>query len=111
MTLQVIPLTLFPEPSYTYSVDLEGTSYDLTFNYNVRMRSWYLDIRQTGAEDYLLQGAKLVPNHKIGEGYLLEGLSGYFVLVPIGNSLRKFESEPENLSTWFNFFYLYETEE
>ena len=109
--ISVVPLVLFSEPSYVYSVDLQGVSFDLTFNYNVRMQSWYLDVRQTGAEDYLLQGIKITPEHEIGQGYLLDGLTGYFLLVPIGNSIEKYKTEPQNLSTWFNFFYVYETEE
>jgi hypothetical protein len=111
MIFEAVPLPLYSDPSYLYSTDLQGTSFDLTFNYNVRMQSWYLDIRQTGAENYLLQGIKITPEHEIAEGYLLEGLTGYFLLVPIGNSIEKYKTEPQNLSTWFNFFYVYETEE
>ena len=111
MIFEAVPLPLYANPSYSYSTDLQGTSYDLTFNYNVRMKAWYLDIRQTGAEDYLLQGIKITPEHEIGQGYLLDGLTGYFLLVPIGNSIEKYKTEPQNLSTWFNFFYVYETEE
>lgn len=109
--IMVQELSLYPDPSYTYTVNLEGNSYDITINYNVTLERWFMDIRLTGEETFLLQSAKMVPFHEIGQDYLLTGLTGYFWLVPVGESIEKFKEEPQRLDTWFKLFYVYEQEE
>lgn len=102
-----LSVPLYEDSSYTYVVDLQQDSYELTFHYNVRMESWYMDI-SLAQGDALVRSVKLVPYHELCQNYQLPGLTGYFWLQPIGDSLSKFKEEPLNLSKWFELLYVYD---
>ena len=63
----MLRLTTFPEvPFYTYQVTLDGETYRLTYSWNERACSWYLDV--AAADD-----TPLISGQRIGVDYPLIG--------------------------------------
>lgn len=108
--ISIARLPLFEDVSYSYTTDIQDQSYELTFDYNVRMKTWYMAIAipQDNNEAKLVSSVRLVPYHELCQNYKLTGLTGYFWLQPIGNSLEKFKEEPFNISKWFELLYVYD---
>lgn len=107
MTIQVYDVPLYSDSSYSYTIDLEDNAFEITIYYNIRLQRWMMDI-DTAQGVSLIKSVKLVPYHQMCLNYRLPGLSGFFWLSPIGNSLEKFTTEPLNLYKWFEFSYVYD---
>lgn len=57
MTIQVLPF--FDDPSWVCTTTLEGTTYNLQFDYNERCAAWYMSIADAVGVD-IYNGVKLV---------------------------------------------------
>lgn len=65
MAIFEIPPALEEATAFTQEVDLDGTTYRLTFRWNTREQTWYLDIADTDdsllvAGVHLVEGANLM---------------------------------------------------
>lgn len=110
MTIQYVSLPLYSDSDYQYSVSLEGNSYILRIYYTTRCKQWFFDLLRDDNTPVIL-GEALVPLYAIALDYALYPLTGFLFLEPIGTSLDKYRSDPENLNKWFRLFYIYDSEE
>lgn len=102
-------LYLDNNPYYTYSFSLERVAYNFTFRFSVREQCWYMDVRTIDNIPIILS-VKLVPNYPMLEGLTLTAFTGNFYLLPIvDDNIYKFETDPENISEYFDLVYIYET--
>lgn len=101
-------LYLYKDPYYSYSMSLNKIAYNFTFRYSTRESCWYMDIKDNDNIPIVVS-VKLVPNYPILDGLVLGDLTGNFYLIPlVENNISKFESEPENISDFFELVYIYE---
>jgi len=111
MTTTFIQLPLYAERNYTYGMSLEGRAYTLTFKWNRKSRSWYIDIRLEDRTPIVL-GIALVPQYPIIVDYNLEevGLNGHFELLPVNPDLAsKVGEEFSTVPEFFRLYYVYTT--
>jgi len=78
----IINCPLFQDPFYSYSIDLSGDTYILTFRYSSRSQGYLLDI-EDAEENTIIRGIKLVPVYPLTQQYSLENPIGEFFLLPI----------------------------
>lgn len=83
MTTRVCPL--FEDAFYSYTIDLSGDTYTLTFRYSERADNWLMNI-EDAEENVLIRGVKLVPYYPLLQQYALDNPPGDFVLAPISDS-------------------------
>lgn len=83
MTTKVLPL--YNDAVYSYDTDLGDEAYTLTFRWNSRLELYTMDI-EDAEENYLIRGVPLVPVNFLLSQYVVEGLEGDFILVPIEES-------------------------
>lgn len=104
-----VALPLYDNESYyKYSVALEGSSFRLQFLYNSKMQLYTLTL-STADDTVLVEGVGLVPNYPIMANYVIEGLSGYFLLIPKDNSgIEYYKLYPRNLGKYYELNYVYE---
>lgn len=108
MALTSVLLPLFSDTLYSYKVALEGTSYNLKFRYNERMKLWLMDI-YTEDNIAVLLGVTLVPNYPIALEYTLEDLSGGFWLEAVADTnTEQYKTYPEDLAKYYRLFYIYD---
>ena len=103
-----VSLPLYDDESYyKYSIALEGTSFRLQFLYNNKMQMYTLTLFD--AEDtVIVEGMGLVPNYPISANYVIEGLTGYFLLSPKDTSgLEYYKLYPRNLGKYYDLTYVY----
>jgi len=68
-------------PFQSITIPLSGSSYKLSFKYNTRLDTWFMDILSSNGSQ-LLSGCKLCLGVLISESHTIEGLPpGVFVLV------------------------------
>ena len=109
MTTKYEVMPLYSDPYYTYSFSLNKIAYNFVFRYSTREACWYMDIL-TADNVPLIVSVKLVPNFPMLEGLIVDSLDGVFYLIPLVESnLYKFETDPENISEYFQLVYVYET--
>ena len=63
----VIP-TRFDLPSYEYQLELEGTLYTFTFNYNRRLDRWFMNIGDE-VNNPIVSGIKIIVNYDLLDRY------------------------------------------
>lgn len=73
---------LYNSPYYSYTIDLSGETYTLTFRYSSRSEQYLLDIANA-EEENLIRGIGLVPYYQLLQQYSLEAPIGEFILLPI----------------------------
>lgn len=113
MAQQFTELPLYSEPYYEYRIALEDEARVVTFRWQDRTSSWYLDVKQDDLTPVVL-GIKLVPYYPILADYQLQelGVNGYFVLVDSGDFITdKLSASPEALAQYYRLFYVYEEED
>lgn len=113
MAQQFTELPLYPEPFYEYRIALEDEARLVTFRWQDRTSSWYIDVKQDDLTPVVL-GIKLVPYYPILADYQLQesGINGYFVLVDSGDLITdKLDASPEALAQYYRLFYVYEEED
>ena len=103
-----VSLPLYDDESYyKYSIALEGTSYRLQFLYNSKMQMYTLTLF-TADDEVIVEGVGLVPNYPIMANYVIEGLTGYFLLAPKGTSgVEYYKLYPRNLGKYYDLTYVY----
>ena len=106
MTWKNILLPLYTEEDFSYSVAIEGNSYDLRIYYNRRMSKWFMDLLRDDGQE-LLMGSALHSYFPISADYNLPNLSGFFWLQPKGDGVDEATLNPSNLSEYYNFFYMW----
>ncbi len=89
---------LYNDAYYSYDIDLNDETFTLTFRWNSRMEQYVMDV-QDAEEEYVIQGAALVPAFPILRQYSLEELDGDFIVAPYEEaSLFSPVPEPRNLA-------------
>lgn len=104
-----VSLPLYDNESYyKYSIALEGTSFRLQFLYNNKMQRYTLTL-STSDDEVIVEGVGLVPNYPIMANYVIDGLSGYFLLAPKDNSgIEYYKLYPRNLGKYYELIYVYQ---
>lgn len=113
MAQQFTELPLYSDSYYEYRIALEDEARVVTFRWQDRTSSWYLDVKQDDLTPVVL-GIKLVPYYPILADYQLQelGINGYFVLVDSGDFITdKIATSPEALAQYYKLFYVYEEED
>lgn len=101
----IIPLPLYSDSDYTYTVSLERTAYNIRLYYNERMQNWIIDLRYAN-NDPIVLGQALVPEFPLFLDYLTD-LTGCFWLEPIGKNQNETVSNPFELEKYYNLYYVY----
>ena len=106
-------LPLYSDPFYEYRIALEDQARVVSFRWQDRTSSWYMDIKQDDLTPVVLS-IKLVPYYPILADYQLQesGLNGYLVLVDKGDFItNKLNESTNSLPQFYRLFYIYEEEE
>lgn len=98
MTSTICPL--YEDAYYSYSVNLSGESYTLTFRWSDRCQQWMMDIEDSSGEVILL-GVTLVPYFPLIQRYSLEKPLGEFYLVAIEKTSLAIQNPREIYKTHF----------
>lgn len=109
----ITELPLYNDSYYEYRIALEDQARVITFRWQDRTSSWYLDINQDDLTPLIL-GIRIVPYYPILADYQLQdkGLNGYFVLVDSGDFITdNLSNSPEALAQYYRLFYIYEEED
>lgn len=106
MAWHYVPLPLFKESNYLYTVPLERVSYQLKFYYNERMEQWIMDLLYADGVPIVL-GQALIANYPLFSEYVIEP-TGFFFLEPIGENKNQTVINPFELEKYYRLFYLYE---
>lgn len=101
---KIYRLSLFSEPAYEYHVVLESRSYKMKFVFNTRMNKWVMSIGYSNGED-LVNSKVLYPNYPMFVNRI-DTLSGYFLLVPIGEYDNETISNPYEIYKYYNLYYI-----
>ena len=72
MTVYECP-TFVDLPAYTYSIQLDGTTYQLTYTYNDRMSRWMISIADN-AGNVLVGEVPVIVNYPLFDRYKVAGL-------------------------------------
>jgi len=89
---------LFPEPYYSFTIDLSSETYTLTFRWNDRAEQWFMMI-EDAEENVLIRNIALVPYYPLLQQYSLKEPLGEFILIPIEESdlATAFIKEPREI--------------
>lgn len=104
--MNIEELTLYPDPFYSYATVLEGVSYNLEFKYNTRIDRWVINLYDSDFNPLVL-GKKLLPSIPILFRYVKE-LTGYFLLVPIGEEQNFTNLKGREVWKYYKLVYVWE---
>lgn len=108
MAIKYVDLPLFNSPDYRYTVALEGDYYTLRFTYNEIMSLYTLMILDSN-KNAILAGVGVVPFYPITLDYVVPGLTGSFILIPISDQDKEFyKIYPQQLNEYYTFQYIYD---
>lgn len=108
MAIKSVDLPLFPNASYQYTTTLQRKTYKLKIVWNERASKWFLNLYDEDGTPLVL-GVGLVPYYPIAIDYHIEGLTGYFALLPLAENWQgTYEKDPRNIYDYFSFHYIYE---
>lgn len=90
---------------FTQLIELENIIYTLTLTYNIRNKSWYLDIE---SQYNKLYSVKLVTNYPLLKQYKahFDKLSGDLIILKTGNIGIEPIITYDNLGIYYNLLYL-----
>lgn len=96
---------LYDLPYYSYPIILENNTFTLRFVYNELMKLYTLTILDD--QDYVIcSGIGVTPYHPLILDYDLRSLTGFFQLLPIGDSgTEYYKLYPTNLSKYYKLYY------
>lgn len=107
MILTQVILPLYPDPYYTYSLALQGVSYNLEFIYNERSQLYYLNLLDSTSSP-IVMGVALVPSYPIILDYPLQPLTGWFWLEENATNIAEpYKTYPDKIDQYYNFKYSY----
>ena len=104
-----VTITLENHPNYSLFVPLQGFLYKIDLYFNERMRSWSINLYE-GNGDPIILGQRLSPNYPLFMDYLIDNLTGYFLLEPKGMYKNNTIINDYNIKKYYNLFYYYEEE-
>jgi hypothetical protein len=108
MTVRYVDVPLFSDFHYTYSITLEGNSYNLEFLYNERMELYTLTMYSADGS-LLVAGHAVVPNYPIFGDYALPDLDGFFFMEPISEiEAEAYKTYPAQIHKYYRMVYLYD---
>lgn len=108
MADKYVDLPLFNSPDYKFSIALEGSYYTIRITYNETMQLSTMQIKDVDG-NMLIAGVGLVPNYPICLDYVLEGLTGTFLLIPISDkNIEFYKLYPTRLKDYYTLSYLYD---
>ena len=111
MALKYISLELFPDAFYEYSVALQGVSYSLQFIYNERCELYFLSLL-TADNELIVSSMAMVPDYPILKDYATFPLTGFFWLEEKAEiKTQPYKRYPDAINQYYNFFYIYESED
>lgn len=96
-------LNLYSDPAYSYHVVLEARSYRMSFKYNTRMQKWIMNIGYSNGDD-IVNGKVIYPNYPLLVNQI-PTLSGYFMLLPIGEYENETISNPYEIYKYYRLYY------
>lgn len=106
--MKYVVVPLFSDFYYTYSLSLEGESYNLEFLYNERAQQWFLNLLDAD-NNPVVMGVGVVPGYPILQEYAISGLTGFFWMEEKSNIITEgYKQYPEELNQYYNMFYIYE---
>lgn len=107
MTIKGVQLTLEDLAHYSYSVSLEGSSYNVEIIYNDRVEGYFLSL-YTADKVSLVSGVRLIPQYPIMLDYSIPGLTGFFWLEPKSlRDVQAYKEYPDRLKQYYRFTYTY----
>lgn len=107
-----VKLPLYLDEKYRYGISLEGISWQFTFYWNGRSKTWHMDIRREDQTPLVL-GQVLIAQYPMLVDYNLEesGMSGYFLMLPVNNAIVDQSSDDSSVvPEFFDLYYVYLTE-
>ena len=107
-----VKLPLYLDEKYRYGISLEGISWQFTFYWNGRSKTWHMDIRREDQTPLVL-GQVLIAQYPMLVDYNLEesGMSGYFLMLPVNNTIVDQSSDDSSVvPEFFDLYYVYLTE-
>lgn len=113
MSTVFVEMPLYTDEKYRYGISLEGISWQFTFYWNGKSKTWHMDIRSEEQVPLVL-GQALVPQYPMLVDYNLEesGMSGYFLLMPVNIALVSQSTDDLSvIPEFFKLYYVYLTED
>lgn len=108
MALKYINLPLYPDTYYSYSIALEGNSYNLEFYYVERCESYFVSLFDENSNAIVL-GERLVPNYPIFRDYALINLSGWIWMEEIAKIISEpYKVYPDKIDQYYLMYYIYD---
>lgn len=98
MKITICPL--FDSPFYTYTIDLSGETFTLTFRWNERAEQWLMDI-EDAENDKIARGVALVPHYLLIDQLSLVKPVGEFVLAPYDSTSPQIDNPRELYKTHY----------
>lgn len=98
MSVELCPL--FEAAYYTYTIDLSGETFSLTFRWNERAQQWLMDIEDAQNEK-IARGVALVSLYPLLEQLSLVKPVGEFVLVPYDTTSPQIDNPRELYKTHY----------
>lgn len=106
-SIKYIDLPLFPDMDYSYAASLEDSSYLLRITYNQTMQLYTIAISDVDL-NMLISGVGLVPNYPILLDYVIEGLTGSFILAPnTDKPIEFYKIYPDQIHKYYTLSYVY----
>ena len=107
MVDRYIPLPLYEDADYNYSVNLQGESYILDFKYNERAKLYFMSL-YTADNIPLVLGEALVPTFPIMKDYALNTLTGFFWMEEKANIVSEpYKLYPDKINQYYNLYFIY----
>jgi hypothetical protein len=111
MTLLNVPLPLYDEEDYSYSVSLEENSYTLRFIYSERSSLYFLSLYDED-DVLIIGGLALTPNYPLLLDYPLPNLTGWLWMQEISKIISQpYKVYPDKISQYYTLSYSYITED
>lgn len=107
MTRLYVPLPLYSDSFYSYLSSLENQTYKIQILWNERANIWVLNLYLEDGT-VLLLGERITPNYPLISEYNIDGLTGYFILVPKDEvDDEKYLTNARQLGQYYDFYYTY----
>ncbi len=85
---------LYSDPYYSYTIDLSGDAYTLTFRWSSRSEQYIMSI-DDAEDNNIIRSVALVPYYPLIQQYALENPIGEFFLMPLEQSGIENSSIPD----------------
>lgn len=111
MAIKYVDIPLYDSYFYDMSITLEGISYVLEFTYNSEARLYTLSLYSDEREPIVL-GEALVPNYPMFADYAIQGMTGFFVMIPLETVVdtEPYKRYPDKIHKYYTLHYMYEEE-